>query len=335
MGPLNLLAALSQTGFDLNKEATKRPPEHLEGITAPSLMGLPFPEARWAVPGILPEGLSLLGGKPKKGKSLLALNIALRIAAGQKVLGKFDITPGKVLYFALEDSKRRLQERIDLMLDGQPAPENLILYNKIRRMNAGLGDLAQEIDSHSDVRLVIIDTFALFRPINKYPGQSHYDVDYQHVNAIKKIADERCTSILLVHHIRKAPADDIWDTVSGTNGLTGAADGLIALVDSNNSRTNAQLSVTGRDVESKEFNLTFDEERLMWSIAGETKDMLRTVQQQKLYDTICTSENPLTIKNMVEATGLREQYIKNTLPKLIGNGRVRKTQWGEYESIKT
>lgn len=62
----------------------------------------------WAVDDFLPVGLSVLTGGAKVGKSYLALNIALGVATGGRILGHFDAVKGGVLYLALEDTMRRL-----------------------------------------------------------------------------------------------------------------------------------------------------------------------------------------------------------------------------------
>ena len=75
------------------------------------LLSWELPPTRWAIPEILPEGLTLLAGKPKLGKSWLALSAALSIASGGVALGTQPVIRGDVLYLALEDNARRLQAR--------------------------------------------------------------------------------------------------------------------------------------------------------------------------------------------------------------------------------
>jgi RecA-family ATPase len=66
---------------------------------------------------MLPEGLTLLAGKPKLGKSWLAFSVALSIAAGGGALGAQPVAKGDVLYLALEDNARRLQSRARRLLE--------------------------------------------------------------------------------------------------------------------------------------------------------------------------------------------------------------------------
>lgn len=151
------------------------------GITASELMRKDFPEPRWAIQGILPEGLTILAGKPKKGKSIFALNISLSITRGGLALGKIPVERGAVIYLALEDTERRLQGRIKQMSFGEQAPDNLHLFTKWPRMDAsGLEFLETKIAEIPNVRLVIIDTLQRFRPPIS-GNQNLYAIDYETV----------------------------------------------------------------------------------------------------------------------------------------------------------
>ena len=112
------MAVIGRKAGMLNQlEAQIREADHqISGITAADLMRKTFPEPRWAVSGILPEGLNLLAGKPKKGKSILALNLGVSISLGGLALGQIPVEKGAVVYLALEDTERRLQGRLGHML---------------------------------------------------------------------------------------------------------------------------------------------------------------------------------------------------------------------------
>jgi hypothetical protein len=94
---------------------------------AVELMAVSFPEPTWAVPGIIAEGVTLLAGPPKVGKSWMSLGLGLSIAAGLPALGSIAVEAGPVLYLALEDTPRRLQSRMRTVLAGRPAPSTLTL----------------------------------------------------------------------------------------------------------------------------------------------------------------------------------------------------------------
>jgi len=75
-------------------------------ITAAELQTKQFPPLRFVVPDLIPEGLTLLAGKPKVGKSWMVLDIAIAVASGRYTLGNLKPEQGDVLYLALEDGGR-------------------------------------------------------------------------------------------------------------------------------------------------------------------------------------------------------------------------------------
>ena len=309
--------------------------DNSNGITARELSKIKFPEPLWAVPGILTEGLSILGGKPKMGKSILSLNLGLAIASGGKAFGNFKVDQGTVLYYSLEDSPRRLQERIsNMLIDNEEPPEDLILFTELPKMNdGGLDAIKKTLTKKDNVRLVIIDTFAKFRPpVN---GNSNlYNVDYDHVSRVKDLADEFQTAFLLVHHLRKSEATDIMDTFSGSLGLTGAADNLLIL-DKKTGQADAALHVNGRDVEQNEYALKFEPDILSWQMMGNLNEVRSTDQQQKLLEAIKELSEPAGPKELSEITGQTEGYIKKTLPKFLNDGVVEKSSRGQYSYKST
>jgi RecA-family ATPase len=305
----------------------------ITGITASKLMEKSFPEIRWAIPGILPEGASILGGKPKTGKSMFSLNTGIDIASGNKVLGHICVEQGIVLYFALEDPFRRLQDRLGMMLQGTNAPEGLILYNNLQCDDSlRFVILEKEIKKFSNVRLVVIDTLAMFNADRKSSGQYNYEDDYKKIVKFKEIADNNNISILLVHHLRKMGSDDVMDTFLGTQGLTGAADGLLAMV-KGEGQSDCNLIVKGRDIEEATYALKFNPESFRWNMIGTAQETKSTPLKQKLYDALKQSQHPLSPKFIAERTGLTEQYVKNTLPKLMTEGGIMKADRGQYIHI--
>jgi phage/plasmid primase-like uncharacterized protein len=301
------------------------------GITAAELMKKVFPEPKWAVPNILPEGLNVLAGKPKHGKSIMALNVALAISTGGVALSFAGVERGVVIYLALEDTQRRLQARVRQMLYQDRAPGDLFFYTEWPQVgNGGLRALKEEIGNHCNVRLVVIDTWKLFRPASKGAvGKNLYDVDYESVTPIKKLAERKEVSVLMIHHLRKGDADDVFDTFSGSLGLTGAADGLLALKRVTG-QADAELHITGRDLEAAEYGLRFHPDMLSWQVIGKADEVKSTNSRQILFDTLKKADAPLSPKDIAKLTGLKNHYIRNTLPILIKKGDVIKVERGKY-----
>jgi len=299
----------------------------ISGITAAELMEKIFPEPRWAIPGILPEGLNLLAGKPKKGKSIFALNIGLSIALGGLALGKIPVEQGAVMYLALEDTERRLQKRIKQMMPYSEAPAALHLFTKWPRMDAGgLELLEAKISEIPNIRLIIIDTLQKFR--NPTKGNANlYVEDYETVTKIKDVADRMGVCILLIHHLRKAESNDIFDTLSGSLGLTGGTDGNLVM---ESTKGNTTLHITGRDVEGIELAMELDTQMLAWRLLGERAEVKSTNDQQRIYNALKESAEELTPKELSEITGFKDFHVKKILGKFVEDGSIKKTGHGKY-----
>ncbi|MBZ6175936.1 AAA family ATPase [Streptomyces olivaceus] len=233
--------------------------------TADQLMAADFPEPKWAVPGLLAEGVNLLAGPPKVGKSWLSLGLALSVASGGHAFDSLPVDGGPVLYLALEDTPRRLQTRMGKMLGGQQAPAGLTLVTECPPFPQGGSDaIANWLERNPDARMVVIDVFAKMRgPAPQ--GVSAYDADYVAVGYAKRIADHYGIAVVLVHHVRKAGSDDFLTEVSGTNGIAGAADATLVLKRARG-QADGILHVTGRDVDEAEYALQFQAASGAWQM---------------------------------------------------------------------
>ncbi|MBA7485202.1 hypothetical protein ES707_20740 [subsurface metagenome] len=293
-------------------------------FTLAELMSMELPEPRWAVPGILPEGCSILAGKPKMGKSILCLNLAIAVSTGGKAFGKIDVEQGDVLYLALEDTATRLKNRGTTILQSFPAPKNLYLETVWPRIvNGELPGLEERIKAMKDPRLVIIDPLQIIRPEQKTQPKNQYTIDYEDIIVVKKLADKYSIAILIVHHLRKQTSEDIMDDISGTFGLTGAADGILALK-RKTSQADAELHVTGRDIESETYALKLHSDLSSWELLGKADEVKATANRQLIYDVVKDAETPLTPKEIKEITDLPERTIFWNLKKLVEDGGVEK-----------
>ncbi len=201
-------------------------------ITAAALQRLEFPEVKYVVPGLIPEGLSMLCGRPKIGKSWAALEIAIAVASGGECFGNRKTEKGDVLYAALEDNPRRLQRRTDKIQSPVSTawPAGLTFTNTWRRLDkGGVTDIAEWIGGAEKARLVILDTLAGVKPVRTNAG---YAEDYESLTALHRLANDIGIAVLVLHHTRKLDADDPLDTISGTLGLAGCADTALVFVGS-------------------------------------------------------------------------------------------------------
>jgi RecA-family ATPase len=191
-------------------------------IAASDLQTMKFEPVRYILPGYIPEGATILAGKPKVGKSWLSLDVALGATADRFTLGTLKPAQGDVLYLALEDNRRRLQKRMNKLWPSEPAqwPQRLNLVTEWARADqGGLEDIEKWCISAKSPVLVIVDTLEKFRPLRSGKAEA-YSTDYAAVAGLQKIAGKFGVAILIAHHLRKMDADDAFDTVSGTLGLT-------------------------------------------------------------------------------------------------------------------
>ncbi|MBQ6661786.1 MAG: AAA family ATPase [Lachnospiraceae bacterium] len=215
----------------------------------------------FTVDGLLAQGLFILAGSPKVGKSWLALELCLSVAKGEPLLDR-PTQQGSALYFCLEDSYPRIQSRLYELTD-EPSDK---LFFALRADTIGNGLEEQIIkfkSEHDDLRLVVIDTLQMVRN----ETESSYGSDYAEIVPLKNLAERLGITIVLVHHLRKAADSDPFNMISGSTGLSGATDGQLVLKKDKRGGTQAVLYVTGRDIEDQELSLTKQGAR--WVLADE------------------------------------------------------------------
>lgn len=233
-------------------------------VSAADLRAQEFKAVRWIIDGLRPEGLIVLAARPKKKKSWMELWNSICVATGTPALGRFNTTVGDVLYLALEDSPRRMQSRNQLLLGDAPWPSRLHFAHTWPRLDkGGLDMLSVWLRQHPEAAMVVIDTFTRIKPPCAR-GADAYQHDADATAELQRLALHHGVSIVLILHQRKAAADDPFDTVSGTLGMTASADIVSILQSKRNSGT---LTVTGRDLEEKTLALEFDAGR--WICTGE------------------------------------------------------------------
>lgn len=283
-------------------------------VTAQTVMATDYPAPRFAVNGLIPQGTTFVAGPPKLGKSIFCLGLAVAVAEGGKALSSFDVDCGAVLYLALEDGPRRVQERLYKMTSGEIS-ENLEIATEWPRLNdGGLEAIDEWINRHGDkARLIIVDTLKMLRPLRRGRETNVYDEDYDAIAPLTRIASQRA-ALLIVHHTRKMMADDPLATVSGSYGLTGAADGVLVLSRSRN-RSDATLSVMGRDLPEAELALKFDGDLCTWRAIGKVEEVRRSDERQAVITTLQQAGGflkPAEIAGILEKPG-------NTIRKLLFN----------------
>ena len=241
-------------------------------IDGETLMDMRIKPISFCIDSLLPQGVSLLCGAPKIGKSWLVLDWCVRIAKGEEVWD-FKTAKGTTLYLCLEDNLSRIQQRLNEITDEVSC--NVFFATSSRSMSDGLAEQIESfVAEHKDTVLVVIDTFQMIRSKNK---DTTYANDYQEIEELKRLSDNLKISLLLVHHLRKQGDNDPLNKISGTTGISGAVDTTFILDKSKRSQNNATMICTGRDIEYRELELNFSKDNHIWDLvsdSGESPEIL-------------------------------------------------------------
>lgn len=296
------------------------------------LLNKHFDPIRWAIPELLPEGAIVLGGRPKMGKSLLALNLGMAVSVGGLALGSKECVAGDVLYLALEDGERRLKDRTLRLLAGEGASPRFEYETKWPDMDhGGLEYIDGWLVAHPEARLVVVDTLKKLRPARK-ANQDIYDYDYQALDQFHQLALRRGVCILVVHHTRKALAEDFIEELSGSNGLAGAVDGIMVLKRARG-QADAELHITGRDIDETALALRFVFPS--WQLLGDAAAHRLNQERRIILVALNQAARPMGIKEVLEAIGtvdLKAGYnvVKQRLFQMKGAGLVI-VEGGKYQ----
>lgn len=286
-----------------------------ETFTAADLAHIEIPETPFVIERILPSGLTLLAAPPKTGKSWMCLDMADAVATGGTFWG-YSTKPGAVLYLALEDNKKRLQDRLRAI--GSVMPDNLHLSIKSTLCldNGLIEDLSEWITEHPGARLIILDTLQRIKGASQR-GVDAYAGDYERLSPLQELAIEKGVAIVAVHHFRKQgnnPSDDIFERIAGSTALFGVADcGWV--ISGKRGAEEMTFHLTGREVIEEEFKIKRNGVR--WQMLGDSEQL----EEQRKLDEYKTSPLVQTIRELVKesggrweggATELRTEVMKRT-----------------------
>lgn len=300
-------------------------------VSAKDLQAMVLQPMNWIIQALLREGLIVLAGRPKIGKSFLALNMSLAISNGGFALGYFKANKNSVLYVPYEDNYRRLQDRINKMLSEErinEAPSNLFIPKDCdfpKMTKEGIEQLENILNSNSDIRMVVVDTLGRAIVRSNKRNSNQFQDEYDFGASLQKIALQRHISILLVHHTTKMKYEDGYDSILGTTGLTASPDSLMLL--SKDSNKDFVLSITGRDIEEKEYSVKF--QNCIWTMEGE-KNKILTPEREEIISLFKEFNRPLKTKEIAEQLNKSEANISKMLGKMVKDGVLSNEKYGEY-----
>ena len=334
--------ALAELRLSLEALEARTAPKRVTHFTAAELLSMELPEPNWVVPELLTEGFTILAGNPKLGKSWMALGLAIATATGGAVLSSVKANAGDVLYLALEDTARRLQQRLRQILsipgDGKglvnPNLSRLDLHTEWPTLElGGLSKMERWLQDHPNATLIVVDTFQKIRGGGGNSNSNAYGADYEAVAGLKTLADRYGVAVVAVHHRKKGEGMDDLESISGSYGLTGAADGIWSLK-RERGRADATLFITGRDVNEQELALRWNTDTGTWSLMGEAGEYRMGQERAEIIDTIRTAGRALSPKEMHDEMGIGKNYptVKQAMWQMSKDGQLR-NDGGKYSLV--
>ena len=300
-----------------------------EVIPWDKLYEMKLPPVKWVIRDLLPEGLTVLAGAPKVGKSWLAQSLSLSVASGKDALGHFPSNQGQVLHLALEDTVQRFQERMKKLCHVKPvsALANANFAQNWDTLPEGVQSLHEWITSQTRPRLIVIDTFQKIRArsANRFEDNA-YARDYAEVGMLHHLACRNNIAILLIHHKRKALSEDPFNSVSGSSGITGAADAIWMFDKPDRERMVASLLISGRDVSDRRYTLEWNEgdDDTGWKYVAPAHEYEKKEAEVKLIQALVEVGRPCAVSDLSQATGLSSSYIYRIVESMKSRGLIQK-----------
>ena len=309
----------------------KSNPHKLTVIDGEILMDKRLPPTKFCVDTLLPQGLCILGGSPKVGKSWMVLDLCVRGAQGTPLWG-LPTSKGDVLYLCLEDSQRRIQERLNTVTDS--VPDGIYFATGCTSIEGGICDWIRDFKrNHPALSLVAVDTFQLIR--TPTPDVS-YGGDYAELRILKELADELEICILLVHHLRKTNDRDPFNKLSGSTGISGAVDAIFVLDKGERTERLATLYASGRDIRDRKMQLELEKDTCVWALISDSLTMPETTLSKELMSLyyFMTDAKEFTGSNTELAEYLGKDVNPKGLKQMMNRHRYQLEELGVFFESK-
>jgi hypothetical protein len=291
--------------------------------TTDELLTSDFPPLNWVVPDLLLEELTVLAGRPKLGKSWLALQIGQAVACGGRVFGQM-IEPGPVLYLALEDNARRLQRR--LQQQHWPADARATFCFAWATLDrGGLAALQTEMTDQR-YRLIVIDT--LSRAFSGTRNQNDIGEMTEVLGSLQRLALDHGGAILGIDHHGKPHGTnpDPVDDILGSTGKGAVADCLMGLY-RERGKQGAILRVVGRDLDAdRNLALEWDGRLCCWQLLGNGDAITKNSLQAVILDAFARLGGQATTRQVARYVGKDEGNVSHEIAELVSKAKIERGQ---------
>lgn len=308
--------------------------EKLKLMTAEELENKNLPPQNWALENLLPEGLTILAGAPKSGKSLLAFGISLALSSGTEIIGKKNESIKNVLYLPYEDSERSLQDKIKKIRNGLSIEKNKRTYffdnNNIPKIESDNLEWLKNLVKENQLDVIIVDTLGSALRNVKRKGLSTYLDEYALLNSFQKFAKDNKICLILLHHTRKMKAENVFDEISGTRAIAGSADANLIL---QRNKLTGLLQIQGRELKDASYDLELDEHTLLWRFKGTSNSFGLSPEQQSILDAYEKDyEKEFKPSEIAKLIGKEnDQNVRASFRKLNSLGLLNQDSYGKYK----
>ena len=319
--------------MEIGKVENGRLPFSLKTETWDELIGTEEPELEFVVRDLIPAGcLTVLAGKPKVGKSLLGLLIALSVGLGVPLWDK-EVTEGGVLFISTEDGKVRLKKRIWRMID-TPNRYHPNIHFYVSECNLSDEKTLRALKSkilEIKPKLVVLDP--LINIFKKGELNSAEDMN-RVLRPLQDLAKETGIAILVIHHTRKSGSEDSIDTIQGSITISGVADGILILksLRRGDQEKKAVLEVILKDAEIPKKAVLGLDDKLRWNVEGDFDELEGVNLEQEIIRALSEDDSGLTMNNLMSITGAEYKPIYKATMKLEKGGNIRSDKIGKHHT---
>lgn len=286
--------------------------------SAAQLQAEELPPIPFFVDNLVAQGTTIIVAKSKMGKSWFALQMACAVAEGKQFLGRFNTHRCGVLYLDLECNDQLMQSRLNIVMDGRKAPDNLYITHKFPALDKGFAKKIDEtLSKYKDIGLIIIDVLKKIKPSKKNGKDSDYDVDYENLGTLNEIAQTHKVAVLILHHSRKmVDPDDPFSNALGSTALQGSTDTMIALSRKKRFDEETDMFISTRLFREQNYKAKYNNDTAKWSILGDEREYQKSLEEHEYESNPIIQTIRMALSNHqqwhVTATELAEQVYFET-----------------------
>ena len=333
----NNSAGSTDNGSGNNK---KNPSAWRHGILGHDLDKEELKPIQWVVEDLIAPGLNLIAGKSKIGKSFLAYDLSYQVQIGGTWLGH-KCTKGKVLHYSMEDLKLRTKGRWQLM-GIKPLETNYQFRDrrpKIPLLTLGLEEEIEDwIKNTPDAKLVIIDPYQKVKCSKGGYKLNAYENDNYNLQDLQTLATKYEIAIVLVHHLKKAKADDVFDEITGSAGIQSNADSMIVISSDRKKGKNPILQCIPKDAEQQEFEIALNP-KCIWENLGKPGMTALTNIQNSIIKIMkddkerSAKEIIINVQESCKSENWGDEHIRTEITRLTEKSHLMKMKRGIYKQV--